>query len=138
VKLDIRTKLDFEYRTGIQEAILRQKRERGDETVGYERKWQTCLYKLLKKGEDSIDVKVKGRKTGEIILKHIMKFRWNVFKIRILRIKKTLIPFSENISWGSEIIQKYPIILKCLPVFPLLQPYVKSIFFIHLTELLMD
>lgn len=53
-------------------------------------------------------------------------------------IKKSFIPFSENIGLRGKIIQKYHIILKCLPVLPLLQPYVKSIFFIRLTELLMD
>lgn len=50
----------------------------------------------------------------------------------------SLIPFLENIGLRGEITQKYSIILNCLPVFPLLQPYVKSIFFICLTELLMD
>lgn len=59
-------------------------------------------------------------------------------KIRILMIKKSSVPFSENIGLRGKITQKYHIMLKCLPVFPLLQPYVKSIFFIHLTELLMD
>lgn len=72
-----------------------------------------------------------------------MEIKWTAilksfFKIRILQIKKAFIPFCENIGLGGEITQKYPIILKCLPVFPLLQPYVNSTFFICLTELLMD
>lgn len=60
------------------------------------------------------------------------------FLMKILMIKKAFIPFCENIGLGGEITQKYPIILKCLPAFPLLQPYVNSTFFIRLTELLMD
>lgn len=77
-------------------------------------------------------------------LSHWIEIKWttilNLFllKNRILLIKKAFIPFYENIGLGGKITQKYPIILKCLPVFSLLQPYVNSTFFIRLTELLMD
>ena len=56
----------------------------------------------------------------------------------MLLMKKSFIPFPENIGLRDKITQKYHIILKCLPVLLLLQPYVKSIFFIRLTEFLMD
>lgn len=63
-----------------------------------------------------------------------------MLNIRILMIKRSFIPFSFRkwIGLRGKITKKYHIILKCLSVFPLLQPYVKSVFFIHLTELLMD
>lgn len=78
-------------------------------------------------------------------LSHWTEIKWTTIlkfflflKNRYLLIKKAFIPFYENIGLGGEITQKYPIILKCLPVFSLLQPYVNSTFFIRLTELLMD
>ena len=52
-----------------------------------------------------------------------------LLKIIILMMKKSFIPFSENISLKSKIAQKYHFMLKCLPVLLLVQPYVKSILY---------
>lgn len=52
-----------------------------------------------------------------------------LLKIIILMMKKSFIPFSQNISLKSQIAQKYHFMLKCLPVLLLVQPYVKSILF---------
>lgn len=49
-------------------------------------------------------------------------------KIIILIINRSFIPFPYIVLRG-KIPQKHHIILKCLPVLPLLQPYGKSIFF---------
>ena len=74
-------------------------------------------------------LKAKGSKARENLKSYTMEVDEMLSKIIILMMKKSFIPFSENINLKSKIAQKYHCILKCLPVLLLLQPYVKSIFY---------
>ena len=74
-------------------------------------------------------LKAKGSKARENLKSYTMEVDEMLSKIIILMMKKSFIPFSENINLKSKIAQKYHCILKCLPVLLLLQPYVKSILY---------